>query len=158
MTSPLVDWLLDSDPSIRWQVMRDLTDSSREIVTAERSRVANEGWVRKLLDAQRAGRPPRLRDCVWIIVDDFERSREGSSRVTRASTRRSRSFASGGNVMGAGCSTSDIATRCTRKSQATSARRAAGSRYERFACSIGLADASQAERRRPVRIRVEFSR
>ena len=23
----VVDWLLDSDPSVRWQVMRDLTDA-----------------------------------------------------------------------------------------------------------------------------------
>ena len=34
-----VKWLLDSDPSIRWQVRRDLTDA-----TAQHSRVATEGW------------------------------------------------------------------------------------------------------------------
>jgi hypothetical protein len=49
----VIDWLLDSDPSIRWQVMRDLTDTPAEIVAAERSRVGSEGWGRRLLDQQR---------------------------------------------------------------------------------------------------------
>ena len=50
---PLIDWLLDADPSIRWQVMRDLTDTPAELVAAERSRVASEGWGARLLDQQR---------------------------------------------------------------------------------------------------------
>jgi hypothetical protein len=50
---PVIDWLLDADPSIRWQVMRDLTDTPAEIVAAERSRVASEGWGPRLLDQQR---------------------------------------------------------------------------------------------------------
>src|SRR5689334_18785047 len=37
-------WLLDSDPAIRWQVMRDLTDQAAGAIAAERSRVATEGW------------------------------------------------------------------------------------------------------------------
>ena len=49
----VVDWLLDADPSIRWQVMRDLTNSPAELVHAERSRVALEGWGAQLLDQQR---------------------------------------------------------------------------------------------------------
>jgi len=48
-----MEWLLDSDPSIRWQVLRDLTDRPATIVAAERSRVALEGWGRRLLDQQR---------------------------------------------------------------------------------------------------------
>jgi hypothetical protein len=48
------DWLLDSDPAIRWQVMRDLTDTPPELVAAERARVALEGWGLRLLDRQRA--------------------------------------------------------------------------------------------------------
>ena len=50
---PVIDWLLDTDPSIRWQVMRDLTDTPAEIIVAERSRVASEGWGARLLDQQR---------------------------------------------------------------------------------------------------------
>jgi hypothetical protein len=49
-----IGWLLDSDPSIRWQVMSDLTDTPAEMAAAERSRVALEGWGARLLDQQRA--------------------------------------------------------------------------------------------------------
>ena len=45
-------WLLDSDPAIRWQVMRDLMHESEAAVAAERARVANEGWGATLLDRQ----------------------------------------------------------------------------------------------------------
>jgi hypothetical protein len=48
----VIKWLLDSDPSIRWQVMRDLTKEPDEFVAAERSRVASEGWGARLLDLQ----------------------------------------------------------------------------------------------------------
>jgi hypothetical protein len=45
-------WLLDSDPSIRWQVMRDLTGETPGAIAAERFRVATEGWGAQLLAAQ----------------------------------------------------------------------------------------------------------
>jgi hypothetical protein len=48
----VLDWLLDSDPSIRWQVLHDLTDASKEEVFAERARVATEGWGARLLALQ----------------------------------------------------------------------------------------------------------
>jgi hypothetical protein len=49
-------WLLDSDPAIRWQVMRDLADEAPNAIAAERSRVATEGWGAQLLTRQsRAG-------------------------------------------------------------------------------------------------------
>jgi len=48
----VIDWLLDSDPAIRWQVMRDLTDAPAEQVAAERARVADEGWGARLLALQ----------------------------------------------------------------------------------------------------------
>jgi hypothetical protein len=48
-----IDWLLDADPAIRWQVMRDLTDAPAQVVAAERARVASEGWGPRLLDQQR---------------------------------------------------------------------------------------------------------
>jgi hypothetical protein len=49
-------WLLHSDPAIRWQVMKDLTDDALDAIAAERSRVATEGWGAKLLALQsRAG-------------------------------------------------------------------------------------------------------
>lgn len=49
----VVGWLLEADPSIRWQVMRDLTDTAAEVIAAERARVASEGWGPMLLDQQR---------------------------------------------------------------------------------------------------------
>ena len=45
-------WLLDSDPAIRWQVMRDLTGEAPHPIAAERSRVATEGWGAQLLARQ----------------------------------------------------------------------------------------------------------
>jgi hypothetical protein len=48
----VVDWLLDADPSIRWQVMRDLTDAAAEEIAAERARVATEGAGAQLLALQ----------------------------------------------------------------------------------------------------------
>ena len=47
-----VHWLLDSDPAIRWQVMRDLTGEAANTIAAERARVATEGWVAQLLARQ----------------------------------------------------------------------------------------------------------
>jgi hypothetical protein len=45
-------WLLDSDPAIRWQVMRDLTGEAPDAIAAERARVATEGWGALLLARQ----------------------------------------------------------------------------------------------------------
>ena len=47
-----INWLLDSDPAICWQVMSDLTDEAPEAIAAERLRVATEGWGAQLLAAQ----------------------------------------------------------------------------------------------------------
>ena len=45
----VLDWLLDGDPAIRWQVLRDLTDAPDDEVQAERARVELEGWGAHLL-------------------------------------------------------------------------------------------------------------
>src|SRR5690349_23346358 len=50
--SSVIRWLLDSDPSIRWQAMRDLTDAPDEEVAVERARVATQGAVARLLALQ----------------------------------------------------------------------------------------------------------
>ena len=49
----VLDWLLDSDPGIRWQVLRDLAGAPVEVVAGERARVASEGWGSRLLALQR---------------------------------------------------------------------------------------------------------
>ena len=48
----VIEWLLDSDPAIRWQVMRDLTREPADVIAVERSRVATEGWGTRLLALQ----------------------------------------------------------------------------------------------------------
>ncbi|MEO8625744.1 MAG: hypothetical protein ABI452_03500 [Candidatus Limnocylindrales bacterium] len=45
----VVDWLLDSDPAIRWQVLRDLTGAGADEVAQERAKVATSGWGAQLL-------------------------------------------------------------------------------------------------------------
>jgi hypothetical protein len=47
-----VDWLLGSDPAIRWQAMRDLTDASPAAIAAERARVPREGLGAEILARQ----------------------------------------------------------------------------------------------------------
>jgi hypothetical protein len=48
----VIDWLLESDPAIRWQMMRDLTDEPTDSVAVERARVADEGWGASVLAPQ----------------------------------------------------------------------------------------------------------
>ncbi|HEX2911094.1 MAG TPA: hypothetical protein VH186_09825 [Chloroflexia bacterium] len=52
LESTVIEWLLDSDPSIRWQVMQDLLHASPQEVAAERARVATEGQGETLLALQ----------------------------------------------------------------------------------------------------------
>src|SRR6185312_14703151 len=61
--SSVIEWLLDSDPSIRWQVMRDLTDAPEEEIARERARIATEGAGGRLLSLQ--GRDGRWGGAAW---------------------------------------------------------------------------------------------
>ena len=62
-----IDWLLDSDPTIRWQAMRDLTDASPAEVRAERARVAHEGVGAEIVARQGAdGSWRRDNAPVWL--------------------------------------------------------------------------------------------
>jgi hypothetical protein len=64
----VIDWLLDGDPAIRWQVMRDLTRTPKKTWLAEQENVATEGWGARLLSHQNGeGRwTPRLYGQKWI--------------------------------------------------------------------------------------------
>jgi len=53
-TGPVIQWLLDGDPSIRWQVLRDLTDAAERRVQQERRKIARDGWAARLLERQDA--------------------------------------------------------------------------------------------------------
>jgi hypothetical protein len=46
------DWLLDADPAIRWQALRDLAGAAPGEVAAERARVERAGWGARLLGLQ----------------------------------------------------------------------------------------------------------
>jgi hypothetical protein len=48
----VVEWLLEGDPVIRWQVLRDLLDAPAREWEAERARTVEEGWVAELLRRQ----------------------------------------------------------------------------------------------------------
>lgn len=48
----LIDWMLDSDPALRWQVERDLLHAPEDMWRATRERVATEGFGARLLDLQ----------------------------------------------------------------------------------------------------------
>ena len=51
-----IQWLLDGDPAIRWQTLRDLVGAPEPSVERERSKVARKGWGARLLASQdRAG-------------------------------------------------------------------------------------------------------
>ena len=64
-----VNWLLDSDPAIRWQAMRDLTDASPAAVAAERSRVPHEGLGAEILGRQESDGSWRRGDGpVWLTT------------------------------------------------------------------------------------------
>lgn len=52
MKSEILSWLLEGDPSIRWQVQRDVLHLSRATYEAERKKVARKGWGKRLLDLQ----------------------------------------------------------------------------------------------------------
>ena len=78
----VIEWLMQGDPAIRWQVLRDLTDASEDEVEAERRRIETEGWGAELIglrdpdgqwaggacfpgwvaDQWRAGNPPDFSD------------------------------------------------------------------------------------------------
>ena len=48
----LLDWLLDADPALRWQVERDLAGAPQEVWEATRARIAREGFGARLLALQ----------------------------------------------------------------------------------------------------------
>ena len=51
-TDGAIEWLLEGDPAIRWQVLRNLVGASAGAVERERRRVARDGWGARLLARQ----------------------------------------------------------------------------------------------------------
>jgi hypothetical protein len=48
----VIEWLLASDPAIRWQTMRDLTQADAATIATERARVTHEGIAAEILARQ----------------------------------------------------------------------------------------------------------
>jgi hypothetical protein len=71
----VLDWLLDSDPAIRWQVLRDLVHAPDEVVAAERARVATEGWGARLLALQ--GEDGQWAGGACFPAEGWQRDEEG---------------------------------------------------------------------------------
>jgi hypothetical protein len=68
-TMDTIDWLLDSDPAIRWQVLRDLTDASLAAIAAERARVPREGLGVEILARQESDGSWRRPDApAWLTT------------------------------------------------------------------------------------------
>lgn len=49
MMDRIIEWLMKGDPSVRYQVMRDLIGSPDELLKKERNRIENEGWGAEFL-------------------------------------------------------------------------------------------------------------
>src|SRR5271154_5218390 len=67
----MLPFLLDSDPAIRYQVLRDLVHAPADVIAKERSRIANEGCSAKLLALQGE-------DGQWAGGACFPNERDGS--------------------------------------------------------------------------------
>lgn len=52
MDDQVFGWLMQGDPAIRWQVMRDLLDQPKDLYEQERAKVAEIGWGNNLLEHQ----------------------------------------------------------------------------------------------------------
>ncbi len=86
----VIDWLLDSDPTIRWQVLRDLVNAPADVVAAERARVATEGWGARLLALQGpegrwagGGLFPEFTSTAWSLVQLRDFGLEPSAPAAR---------------------------------------------------------------------------
>src|SRR5262245_3928313 len=69
--SQILDWLLEGDPVIRWQVMRDLLEEPEAVWRAEQERLPVTGWGAEFLRHQLAdGSWPKGRwtDIPWTLL------------------------------------------------------------------------------------------
>lgn len=48
----VIFWLLEGDPSVRWQVLEDLVNARQKTIRAERQKIEIEGWGARLLSLQ----------------------------------------------------------------------------------------------------------
>jgi len=105
----VVQWLLDADPSMRFQVQRQLTSEPEGVVAAERSRVAVVGWGARLRsiqdpDGNRGGGPWVIRSWASTLETPMQ-LRELGLDPASAQARRATGFSANGYRMVAGTAT-----------------------------------------------------
>ncbi len=66
-----IKWLLNGDPAIRYQVLRDITRAGAVETHAERERILNEGWGRRLqgLQDKKPAKDSRMQDAITLLID-----------------------------------------------------------------------------------------
>lgn len=67
----VIDWLLEGDPAVRWQVMRDLLDEPPEGWESERRRAVESGWMPELLERRGPDREwpkGRWTGSTWTLI------------------------------------------------------------------------------------------
>jgi hypothetical protein len=67
----VIEWLLEGDPAIRWQVMRDLLGAPEKEWAKERARTVETGWAAEMLARQGSdGEWPagRWTASVWVLL------------------------------------------------------------------------------------------
>ena len=80
--APTISWLMAGDPSVRWQVLRDLPSVPERGYERERARIAKVGWGRRLLD-------PRWYHDVLRALDHLQEARvKPDARSRRRSAQR----------------------------------------------------------------------
>ena len=91
------DWLLASDPAIRWQTLQDLTQAAPGEIATERGRVENEGWGAALIQRLAPGGDSRAvvrehRD--WVVLETLQLLRamglDPTSKAARTTIARVR--------------------------------------------------------------------
>ncbi len=94
-----IDWLLGSDPAIRWQAMRDFTDSSPQAIAAERARVPHEGVGAEILACQgtdgawhRTGAPDWLPTLFTMLLLRAAGAQRADAAVDSAVARLEKGF------------------------------------------------------------------
>ena len=147
----VIDWLLDGDPAIRWQVLRDLTDAPEEQVKAERARVATEGWGARLLALQQSNgqwpvSPPSFSSMKaerwWQSLGP---ERRGTLFPAWTSTTWSLVLL---KIFGLDPDSTRTPASCTSQSMTAKCSRAGGTRSAPCACSAGTSGTSGTSRDR----------
>ena len=86
----VVNWLMDGDPVIRWQTMRDLLDCPGAEWQSEKAKTTTSGWVSQFLSHRHAdGEWPRARwtGTMWTLMTLIDCGTPEDNPLARDSTQ-----------------------------------------------------------------------